>query len=90
MRGVVSLAALRCRPAAAPFPERDLLIFLAFSVILATLVGQGLTLPFLIRAMGVVADRARPTRRPTPGWRRPRRPSSGSRSSRTNGPATSS
>jgi CPA1 family monovalent cation:H+ antiporter len=53
MRGVVSLAAalaLPPLPDGSPFPERDLLIFLAFAVILATLVGQGLTLPPLIRA----------------------------------------
>jgi CPA1 family monovalent cation:H+ antiporter len=34
--------------AGAPFPERDLLLFLTFAVILATLVGQGLTLKSLI------------------------------------------
>ena len=60
MRGVVTLAAALALPLTvadgSPFPERDLLIFLAFSVILATLVGQGLTLPFIIRALGVVAD----------------------------------
>ena len=43
MRGVVSLAAALALPI--DFPERDLLIFLTFAVILATLVGQGLTLP---------------------------------------------
>ena len=50
MRGAVSLAAalaLPLRPTA--FPERDLIIFLTFCVILATLVGQGLTLPWVIR-----------------------------------------
>ena len=61
MRGVVSLAAALALPltladGVTPFPERDLLIFLTFAVILATLVGQGLTLPFFIRALGVVAD----------------------------------
>jgi CPA1 family monovalent cation:H+ antiporter len=61
MRGVVSLAAALALPltladGVTPFPERDLLIFLSFAVILATLVGQGLTLPFFIRALGVVAD----------------------------------
>ena len=60
MRGVVTLAAALAIPLTledgSPFPERDLLIFLAFSVILATLVGQGLTLPFVIKALGVVAD----------------------------------
>jgi CPA1 family monovalent cation:H+ antiporter len=60
MRGVVSLAAALALPlkvdSGAPFPERDLVIFLTFSVILATLVGQGLTLPFLIRWLGVGDD----------------------------------
>jgi Na+/H+ antiporter len=53
MRGVVSLAAAL---ALAPeFPERALILYLTFCVILATLVGQGLTLPWLIRALGVTA-----------------------------------
>ena len=60
MRGVVSLAAALALPlelkSGAPFPERDLVIFLTFSVILATLVGQGLTLPWLIRRLGVGDD----------------------------------
>jgi CPA1 family monovalent cation:H+ antiporter len=60
MRGVVSLAAALALPlqvdGGAPFPERDLVIFLTFSVILATLVGQGLTLPWLIRRLGVGDD----------------------------------
>ncbi|MEX2136641.1 MAG: Na+/H+ antiporter [Chloroflexota bacterium] len=60
MRGVVSLAAALALPltveGGAPFPERDLVIFLTFSVILATLVGQGLTLPLLIRWLGVGDD----------------------------------
>jgi CPA1 family monovalent cation:H+ antiporter len=51
MRGVVSLAAALALPAA--FPERDLLIFLTFAVILATLVGQGLTLPILIHRLDI-------------------------------------
>lgn len=51
MRGVVSLAAALALPA--DFPERDLLIFLTFGVILATLVGQGLTLPFLVRRLEI-------------------------------------
>ena len=49
MRGAVSLAAALALPletdAGTPFPGRDLILFLTFSVILATLVGQGLTLP---------------------------------------------
>ena len=54
MRGAVSLAAaLALSPG---FEQRDLLIFLTFAVILATLVIQGLTLPALIRALGVQDD----------------------------------
>ena len=60
MRGVVSLAAAlalpRVLPDGTPFPHRDLLIFLTFSVILATLVGQGLTLPLIIRRLGIMSD----------------------------------
>jgi CPA1 family monovalent cation:H+ antiporter len=53
MRGVVSLAAAL---ALAPdFPQRPLILYLTFCVILATLVGQGLTLPWLIRRLGVTA-----------------------------------
>lgn len=37
-------------------PERDLLIFVTFGVILATLVGQGLTLPVIILALGARID----------------------------------
>jgi CPA1 family monovalent cation:H+ antiporter len=54
MRGVVSLATVLALPLETP--GRDLLIFLTFYVILATLVGQGLSLPWLIRALGVVED----------------------------------
>ena len=60
MRGVVSLAAALALPlstaAGAPFPGRNEIIFLSFCVILVTLVFQGLTLPFLVRALGVVDD----------------------------------
>jgi CPA1 family monovalent cation:H+ antiporter len=52
MRGAVSLAAALALPQT--FPRRDLLVFLAFAVIVATLVGQGLTLPALIRRLGLV------------------------------------
>jgi len=55
MRGVVSLAAALSVPfqtsTGTPFPNRDLIIFLTFVVILVTLVGQGLSLPALIRAL---------------------------------------
>jgi CPA1 family monovalent cation:H+ antiporter len=52
MRGAVSLAASLALPQ--NFPQRDLLVFLTFAVIVATLVGQGLTLPPLIRQLGLV------------------------------------
>ena len=54
MRGVVSLATALALPLGTP--ERDLLVFVTFCVILVTLVGQGLTLPWLVRALGVSAD----------------------------------
>ena len=57
MRGVVSLAAALSIPlldgAGHPFPQRNLILFITFIVILVTLVGQGLTLPLLIRWVGV-------------------------------------
>jgi Na+/H+ antiporter len=60
MRGAVSLAAALALPlttdAGAPFPDRDLIVFLTFSVILGTLVVQGLTLPGLIRALNLEDD----------------------------------
>jgi Na+/H+ antiporter len=60
MRGAVSLAAALALPletdAGAPFPGRDLIIFLAFVVILGTLVGQGLTLPKLIHRLDLEED----------------------------------
>ena len=57
MRGVIALAAALSLPQVLAdgkaFPQRSMIIFLTFSVILATLVLQGLTLPMLIRAMGL-------------------------------------
>jgi len=41
---------------ATPFPERDLIIFLTFCVILVALVLQGLTLPILIRWLKITGD----------------------------------
>jgi len=62
MRGGVSLAAALALPlvvqGGAPFPGRDLILFLTFVVILVTLVAQGLSLPFVIRALGVKDDGA--------------------------------
>jgi monovalent cation/hydrogen antiporter len=60
LRGSVSLAAALAIPlttkTGAPFAERDLIVFLTFCVIVATLVGQGLTLPVLIRVLGMEDD----------------------------------
>jgi CPA1 family monovalent cation:H+ antiporter len=60
MRGVVSLAAALALPFTlrdgSPFPGRDLILFLTFVVIVATLVLQGLSLPLLIRWLGVKDD----------------------------------
>jgi CPA1 family monovalent cation:H+ antiporter len=57
MRGVVSLAAALALPMSLrdgqPLPQRSLLIFLTFCVILSTLVLQGLSLPYIIRWLGV-------------------------------------
>lgn len=50
LRGAVSLAAALALPAT--FPERNLILLLTFAVILITLVGQGLTLPFVVRRAG--------------------------------------
>ena len=57
MRGVLSLAAAVSLPYVLPngsmFPQRSMIIYLAFCLIVATLVFQGLTLPWLIRTLGL-------------------------------------
>jgi CPA1 family monovalent cation:H+ antiporter len=57
MRGVLSLAAAVSLPYALPgggmFRQRSMIIYLAFCLIVATLVLQGLTLPWLIRSLGL-------------------------------------
>lgn len=57
VRGIVSLAAALAIPFTMddgrPFPDRNLILFLTFSVILVTLVGQGTTLPAVIRMLGL-------------------------------------
>jgi Na+/H+ antiporter len=57
MRGVVSLAAALSIPVqladGTPFPQRNLILFITFIVILVTLLLQGLTLPFVIRKIGL-------------------------------------
>lgn len=57
MRGVIALAAAISLPQVlndgSPFPQRNVIIFLAFCVILVTLVLQGLTLPWVVRMLGL-------------------------------------
>jgi CPA1 family monovalent cation:H+ antiporter len=55
-RGVISLAAIFTVPRA--FPDRDLLLFCTFCVVLVTLVGQGITFAPLVRALGLRANEA--------------------------------
>ena len=54
LRGAVSLAAALALPL--DFPERNLILLITFSVILVTLVGQGLTLPLLLRRLRLMDD----------------------------------
>jgi Na+/H+ antiporter len=54
IRGAVSLAAALALPN--DFPHRGLIVFLTFSVIVSTLVLQGLTLPTLIRRLDLMDD----------------------------------
>jgi len=57
VRGVVSLAAALAIPlttgSGAPFPGRDLILFITFGIIVITLVGQGLLLPSVVRWLGL-------------------------------------
>lgn len=56
IRGVVSLAAALSIPFTLgdkPFAERGMIVFVTFFVILVTLVGQGMTLPWVIRRLGL-------------------------------------
>ena len=60
-RGVISLAAVFTVPlttdAGGPFPDRDLLLFCTFVLVLVTLVGQGLTFAPLVRRLGLRVDK---------------------------------
>ncbi|MET9905954.1 Na+/H+ antiporter [Streptomyces sp. NPDC006476] len=60
MRGVASVALALAIPLTtddgSAFPDRDEIVFIAFGVIMGTLVLQGLTLPWLVRRLGVQAD----------------------------------
>jgi CPA1 family monovalent cation:H+ antiporter len=57
VRGVVSLAAALAIPlttaAGAPFPDRNLILFITFGLIVVTLVGQGLMLPSVVHRLGL-------------------------------------
>jgi CPA1 family monovalent cation:H+ antiporter len=67
MRGAVSLAAALAIPlttdAGTPFPGRDVILFLTLSTIVITLLGQGFTLPALIKRLNVEDDRSSDVRR---------------------------
>ena len=65
LRGAVSLAAALALPT--DFPERDLILLVTFAVILVTLVGQGLTLPAVLRWAAWDGRSRMATRRPWPG-----------------------
>jgi CPA1 family monovalent cation:H+ antiporter len=60
MRGAVSLAAALALPlqtdTGSPLADRDLVLFITFALILVTIVGQGLTLPMLIRRLRAQED----------------------------------
>jgi CPA1 family monovalent cation:H+ antiporter len=60
VRGVVSLAAALAIPlttaGGAPFPRRDLILFVTFGVIVVTLIGQGLLLPSIVRWLALPHD----------------------------------
>jgi CPA1 family monovalent cation:H+ antiporter len=62
VRGVVSLAAALAIPlttsSGAPFPDRDLILFITFGIIVITLVGQGLLLPSVVRWLGLARHAA--------------------------------
>jgi CPA1 family monovalent cation:H+ antiporter len=57
VRGVVSLAAALAIPlttaAGVPFPDRDLILFVTFGIIVVTLIGQGLALPMVVGWLGL-------------------------------------
>jgi CPA1 family monovalent cation:H+ antiporter len=63
MRGVASVALALAIPLTvddgSAFPDRDEIVFIAFGVIVGTLLLQGLTLPWLVKRLGVQADTER-------------------------------
>jgi len=86
VRGIVSLAAALAIPFThdnrSAVPRPDLILFLTFSVILVTLVGQGLMLPSVIRALGLAHAGRREHEAPTK--RKSARPGDRRRSPRLN------
>ncbi|HEY1473535.1 MAG TPA: Na+/H+ antiporter [Pseudolabrys sp.] len=60
VRGVDSLAVALAIPytvlSGAPFPHRDLILFVTFGVIIVTLIGQGVMLPTVVRWLGLHHD----------------------------------
>jgi len=60
VRGVVSLAAALAIPLtktdASSFPDRDLILFVTFGVIVVTLIGQGLALPSVVKRLALPSD----------------------------------
>jgi Na+/H+ antiporter len=62
VRGVVSLAAALAVPlttaAGAPFPGRELILFVTFGLIVVTLIGQGVALPSVVRWLNLGRDAA--------------------------------
>jgi NhaP-type Na+/H+ or K+/H+ antiporter len=60
VRGVVSLAAALALPlttsAGVPFPDRDLILFVTFGVIVVTLIGEGVVLPSIVRWLALPRD----------------------------------
>ncbi|HEX4043724.1 MAG TPA: Na+/H+ antiporter [Xanthobacteraceae bacterium] len=66
VRGVVSLAAALAIPltvaSGAAFPDRDIILFVTFGVIVVTLIGQGLSLPAVVRSLKLDRDAAKEER----------------------------
>jgi len=60
MRGIVSLAIALGLPKllddGTPFPERNAIIFISVAVVLLTLIGQGLTLPWIVKKLNIKED----------------------------------
>ncbi|KQO22630.1 sodium:proton exchanger [Flavobacterium sp. Leaf82] len=61
MRGIVSLAIAigipKELPDGTPFPERTVIIFISVAVVLMTLIGQGLTLPWIVKKLSAKEDK---------------------------------